>query len=166
MSDTNKPLLEGIKVLELTTMVFAPAAGVVLSDFGAEVIKVEPPKTGDLNRNWHKIPGLPISDMPYAFQMTNRNKRSLVLDLKKQDAYEALCKLVKDADVFITNYRLDAVSRLKIDYESMKAINPKLIYALATGYGEKGSEKDAEMEPTRGPKWIRKLRKVEKTRKT
>ena len=142
MSDTNKPLLEGIKVLELTTMVFAPAAGVVLSDFGAEVIKVEPPKTGDLNRNWHKIPGLPISDMPYAFQMTNRNKRSLVLDLKKQDAYEALCKLVKDADVFITNYRLDAVSRLKIDYESMKAINPKLIYALATGYGEKGSEKD------------------------
>ena len=95
MSDTNKPLLEGIKVLELTTMVFAPAAGVVLSDFGAEVIKVEPPKTGDLNRNWHKIPGLPISDMPYAFQMTNRNKRSLVLDLKKQDAYEALCKLVK-----------------------------------------------------------------------
>ena len=74
--------------------------------------------------------------------MTNRNKRSLVLDLKNSDAHEALCKLVKKADIFITNYRLDAVSRLKIDYKTMKAINPKLIYALATGYGEKGEEKD------------------------
>ena len=142
MSENNSALLEGIKVLELTTMVFGPAAGVVLSDFGADVIKIEPPVTGDLNRNWHKIPGLPISEIPYAFQMTNRNKRSLVLDLKNSDAHEALCKLVKKADIFITNYRLDAVSRLKIDYETMKAINPKLIYALATGYGEKGEEKD------------------------
>ena len=142
MSENNSALLEGIKVLELTTMVFGPAAGVVLSDFGADVIKIEPPVTGDLNRNWHKIPGLPISEIPYAFQMTNRNKRSLVLDLKNSDAHEALCKLVKEADIFITNYRLDAVSRLKIDYETMKAINPKLIYALATGYGEKGEEKD------------------------
>ena len=142
MSENNSTLLEGIKVLELTTMVFGPAAGVVLSDFGADVIKIEPPVTGDLNRDWHKIPGLPISEIPYAFQMTNRNKRSLVLDLKSRDAYEALCKLVKDADVFITNYRLDAISRLKIDYESMSVINPKLIYALATGYGEKGAEKD------------------------
>ena len=123
-------------------MVFGPAAGVVLSDFGADVIKIEPPVTGDLNRNWHKIPGLPISEIPYAFQMTNRNKRSLVLNLKDNDAHEALCKLVKQADIFITNYRLDAVSRLRIDYETMKAINPKLIYALATGYGEKGKEKD------------------------
>ena len=129
-------------MLELTTMVFGPAAGVVLSDFGADVIKIEPPVTGDLNRNWHKIPGLPISEIPYAFQMTNRNKRSLVLDLKDSGAHEALCKLVKEADIFITNYRLDAVSRLKIDYETMKAVNPKLIYALATGYGEKGEEKD------------------------
>jgi len=142
MSENNSTLLEGIKVLELTTMVFGPAAGVVLSDFGADVIKIEPPVTGDLNRNWHKIPGLPISEIPYAFQMTNRNKRSLVLNLKDNDAHEALCKLVKQADIFITNYRLDAVSRLKIDYETMKAINPKLIYALATGYGEKGKEKD------------------------
>ena len=71
----NQSLLAGIKVIELTTMVFGPAAGVVLSDFGADVIKIEPPGTGDLNRNWHKIEGLPISEMPYAFQMTNRNKK-------------------------------------------------------------------------------------------
>ena len=142
MKQDNKPLLDGIKVIELTTMVFGPAAGVVLSDYGADVIKIEPPVTGDLNRNWHKITGLPVSDMPYAFQMTNRNKKSVVLDLKLEEAHEALCKLVKVADILITNYRLDAISRLKIDYETMKSINPKLIYALATGYGEEGEERN------------------------
>lgn len=142
MKQDNKPLLDGIKVIELTTMVFGPAAGVVLSDYGADVIKIEPPVTGDLNRNWHKIAGLPISDMPYTFQMTNRNKKSVVLDLKLEESYEILCKLVKDADVLITNYRLDAISRLKIDYETMKTVNPKLIYALATGYGEEGEERN------------------------
>ncbi|MDG2422054.1 MAG: CoA transferase [Gammaproteobacteria bacterium] len=142
MKQDNKPLLDGIKVIELTTMVFGPAAGVVLSDYGADVIKIEPPVTGDLNRNWHKIVGLPISDMPYTFQMTNRNKKSVVLDLKLEESYEVLCKLVKNADVLITNYRLDAISRLKIDYETMKTVNPKIIYALATGYGEEGEERN------------------------
>ena len=93
MKQDNKPLLDGIKVIELTTMVFGPAAGVVLSDYGADVIKIEPPVTGDLNRNWHKITGLPISDIPYTFQMTNRNKKSVVLDLKLEESYEVLCKL-------------------------------------------------------------------------
>lgn len=138
----NPALLEGIKVVELSTMVFGPAAGVVLSDFGAEVIKIEPPGTGDLNRNWHKIAGLPVSEMPYAFQMTNRNKKSVVLDLKTAEGHDAICRLAAEADVFITNYRLDAVSRLNIDYDTIRAVNPKIIYALATGYGEKGEEKD------------------------
>ena len=138
----NQSLLAGIKVIELTTMVFGPAAGVVLSDFGAEVIKIEPPGTGDLNRNWHKIEGLPISEMPYAFQMTNRNKKSVVLDLKTEEGHDAVCRLASDADVFITNYRIDAINRLKINYDSMRDVNPKLIYALATGYGEKGEEID------------------------
>jgi len=141
MSDQNS-LLNGTKVVELTTMVFGPAAGVVLSDFGADVIKVEPPGTGDLNRNWHKIAGLPLSDMPYAFQMTNRNKKSVVLDLKTTEGHDAVCRLAAEADVFITNYRLNAIKRLNIEYETIKAINPKIIYALATGYGEKGEEKD------------------------
>ncbi len=123
-------------------MVFGPAAGVVLSDFGADVIKVEPPGTGDLNRNWHKIAGLPISEMPYAFQMTNRNKKSVVLDLKTEEGHDAVCRLAAEADVFITNYRLDAINRLKIDYDTIKQVNPKLVYALATGYGESGAEKD------------------------
>lgn len=123
-------------------MVFGPAAGVVLSDFGADVIKVEPPGTGDLNRNWHKLAGLPLSEMPYAFQMTNRNKKSVVLDLKTPEGHDAVCRLAAEADVFITNYRLSAIDRLKVDYETIKAVNPKLVYALATGYGEQGEEKD------------------------
>lgn len=135
-------LLENIKVVELSTMVFGPAAGVVLSDFGADVIKIEPPGTGDLNRNWHKIAGLPVSEMPYAFQMTNRNKKSVVLDLKTAAGHDAVCRLAAKADIFITNYRLNAIDRLKIDYETIKKINPKIIYALATGYGQKGEERD------------------------
>lgn len=137
-----KALLQGIKVIELSTMVFGPAAGVVLSDFGADVIKIEPPGIGDLNRNWHKIAGLPVSEVPYAFQMTNRNKKSVVLDLKTEAGQDAVYRLASKADVFITNYRLKAINRLKIDYETIRAKNPKIIYALATGYGQKGEEKD------------------------
>ena len=74
--------------------------------------------------------------------MTNRNKKSVVLDLKTKEGHEALCRLVVNADVLITNYRLDAINRLQIDYDTLRALNPKLIYALATGYGEKGEEKD------------------------
>ena len=140
-NSTDKSLLGNIRVIELATMVFAPSACVILADFGADVIKVEPPKGGDLNRNWHKITGLPISDMAYPFQMNNRNKKSVVLDLKTEARYEAFCKLIEDADVMVTNYRLQALERLKLDYESVKAINPKLIYALGTGFGEHGEEK-------------------------
>lgn len=123
-------------------MVFAPSAGVVLADFGADVTKIEPLKTGDLNRHWHKIPGLPVSDMAYPFQVDNRNKKSIALDLKTDAGYEVFCRLIKDADVLITNYRLKALERLKLEYDDIKALNPKIIYALATGFGEQGDEKD------------------------
>ena len=141
MTNSNdKPLLGDIRVLELASMVFAPSACVVLADFGAEVIKIEPPVTGDLNRNWHKIHGLPVSDMAYPFQVDNRNKKSVVLDLKSEAGYEAFCKLVLDADVLVTNYRPKALERLKLEYETLRKINPDIIYALATGFGEKGDE--------------------------
>ena len=137
----NNPLLAGLRVIELASMVLAPSAGVILADFGAEVIKIEPPGTGDLNRNWHKIPGLPVSDFAYPFQIDNRNKKSLALDLKSEAGYEVLCKLIADADVLITNYRLRALERLKLEYETIKAINPRIIYALGTGFGEQGDER-------------------------
>ena len=138
-SDT--PLLRDIRVIEVASMVFAPSACVVLADFGAEVIKVEPLHTGDLNRNWQKIHGLPVSDMAYPFQMDNRNKKSIALDLKSEAGYEVLRKLVTNADVLVTNYRLKALQRLKIEYETIKAINPRIVYALATGFGEHGEER-------------------------
>ncbi len=142
MTDINKPLLGDIRVIELATMVFAPSACVVLADFGAEVIKVEPLNGGDLNREYHKLPGMPISDLPYTFQMDNRNKKSIALNLKSEKGYEALCKLLAEADVFVSNLRPKALARLKLDFESLQTINPRLIAATATGYGEHGEEKD------------------------
>ncbi|MFK7865451.1 MAG: CaiB/BaiF CoA transferase family protein [Pseudohongiellaceae bacterium] len=133
-------LFSELRVVEIASMILAPSASVLLADFGAEVIKIEPPVTGDLNRQWHKINGLPVSDMAYAFQVDNRNKKSVVLDLKNPKAYAAFCKIVADADVLITNYRLKALEKLKLDYETLHALNPNLVYALATGFGEKGRE--------------------------
>lgn len=140
MNIEDKSLLADIKVVELATMVMAPSAAVVLADFGAEVIKVEPPGTGDLNRGWHKIPGLPISNFPYPFQVDNRNKKSVALDLKDERGYEAVCRLIRGADVLVTNYRLPVLEKLKLTYEEVKKINPTIIYALATGWGEHGEE--------------------------
>jgi len=141
MSDYDAPLLAGLRVVELATMVMAPSAGVILADFGAEVVKVEPTGTGDLNRNWHRIPGLPVSDFAYPFQVDNRNKKSVAVDLKTEAGYEVLLRLVEDADVLITNYRLRALERLNLEYETIRKINPRIVYALATGFGEKGEER-------------------------
>ncbi len=140
MTIDKKPLFGTLRVVELASMILAPSAAVILADFGAEVIKVEPPKTGDLNRHWHKINGLPISDMAYGFEVDNRNKKSVVLDLKTAVGYEAFCRIIADADVFITNYRLNALDKLKLDYDSVRALNPGIVYALATGFGEHGEE--------------------------
>ena len=134
------PLFANLRVIELASMVMGPSAGVILADFGAEVIKVEPPDSGDLNRNWHKIPGLPISEFAYPFQVDNRNKKSIAVDLKSEAGYEVLIKLVETADILITNYRLKALERLRLEYETIREINPRIIYALATAFGEKGEE--------------------------
>ncbi len=138
--ESDNSLLADIKVVELATMVMAPSAAVVLADFGAEVIKVEPPGTGDLNRGWHKIPGLPVSDFPYPFQVDNRNKKSVALDLKDERGYEAVCRLIREADILVTNYRLPVLEKLKLTYDDVKSLNPGIIYGLATGWGEHGEE--------------------------
>ena len=135
MDETDRPLLADIRVVELASMVLAPSAAVILADFGAEVIKVEPTGTGDLNRHWHKIPGLPVSDFAYPFQVDNRNKKSVAIDLKTEAGYKMLRTLIAEADVLITNYRLKALERLNLEWETVHQINPRLIYALATGFG-------------------------------
>ncbi|HTI49859.1 MAG TPA: CoA transferase [Planctomycetaceae bacterium] len=140
--ETTPPLLADIRVVEVGTVVFVPSACAALADFGAEVIKVEPPGQGDLNRRYHKLPGMPVSNLPYTFQADNRNKKSVALDVKTAAGYEALCRLVATADVFATNYRPSAVARLRLTYDDLKPIQPRLIYALGTALGEAGPERD------------------------
>src|SRR6266540_3957494 len=139
MSDN---IFSGLKVVELASFIAGPSAAVILSDFGAEVIKVEPP-SGDLWRHGHQIPPQPRSKDPYPFHLANRNKRSLSLDLKSPSAQQVLERLVKWADVLIVNTPHPARKRLKLEYDDLVAWNPRLIYADVTGFGEKGP--DAEL---------------------
>jgi crotonobetainyl-CoA:carnitine CoA-transferase CaiB-like acyl-CoA transferase len=129
--------LTGVRVIDLTINVLGPVATQLLGDMGAEVIKVETP-AGDPMR----LIGASKTGMlgPF-FQTTNRNKKSVVLDLKRPEPSAALKRLVETADVFVHNMRTAAAGRLGIDYDSLKTINPKLIYASATGY-RKGGSKD------------------------
>ncbi len=136
----HKHILKGIRVIEAATMVVVPAAGVVMGDFGAEVIKVEAPGGGDIHRYGHQLPGMPISEIPYAFQVENRNKKSIVLNLKDNTGREIMENLIRSADVFLTSYRASALKKLRMTYEDLQKLNPRLIYAHATGYGDKGPE--------------------------
>ena len=135
-------IFEGLKVLDCASFIAAPAAATVLSDFGAEVIKIEPPGTGDPYRLLPKLPGYPISEHNFAWLLEARNKRSLALDLAKPEGREVLYRLVAEADVFITNFPPGVRKRLGITYEEIGTKNPRLIYASFTGYGEKGAEAD------------------------
>ena len=136
----SRSLLSGLKVLDLGTFVFGPAAATVMSDFGADVIKIEPPGIGDPYRYLSKMPPLPACDQNYCWILTSRNKKSVALDLKKEQAREILLDLVRETDVVITNLPAAVLQRLRVTYVDLKAINPRLIYAHATGYGEHGDE--------------------------
>lgn len=138
----NKGIFEGLKVLDCASFIAAPAAATVLSDFGADVIKIEPPGAGDPYRALPKLPGYPISEHNFAWLLEGRNKRSLALDLSKPEAREVLYRLAAEADVFITNFPPGVRKRLGITYEDIKPKNPRLIYASFTGYGERGLEAD------------------------
>ena len=138
MSD-RKHILDGLRVIEVDSMVFAPSAGAVMADFGAEVIKVEP-QQGDIHRYGHLLPGMPKSEIPYAFQVENRNKKSIALNLKMEEGRKILRDLVEKADVFLTNYRPSALRKLEMTYEDFREFNPRLIYAYGSGYGEEGPE--------------------------
>ncbi|WP_433972498.1 CaiB/BaiF CoA transferase family protein [Tunturiibacter lichenicola] len=132
----------GLKVVDLASFIAEPAATTVLSDFGADVIKVEPPGFGDPYRILHRTPPNPASDIDYAWQLTNRNKRGIALDLKNAAAREVLEALVKWADVFVTNYPLRVRKALKLTYEDIAPLNERLIYADITGYGDFGPAAD------------------------
>lgn len=133
-------LLEGLRVVEVATFVFAPAAGTVLSDFGAEVIHVEPPGMGDPLRKLSYLRPLPECEEAYPWLLDGRNKKSVVLDLKHADGHEVLLDMIRDADIFITNYHPSVLDELDLSYETLAAKNPRMIYAHGTGYGEVGDE--------------------------
>ena len=135
-----EPLLQGIKVLELATFVFGPGCGAVLSDFGADVVKIESPGAGDPMRHAHKSPPFMPLDFPYLWQQDNRNKRSIALDMKSPEGYDILLKLVGQADVLLTNFPPKVLEKLKIRYEDLRVENDRLIYAQITGYGENGDD--------------------------
>ena len=126
--------LDGVRVLDLTTVVMGPYATQVLADFGADVVKVEPPE-GDIMR--HAAP-MRSPGMGHIFLHANRNKRSAVLDLKKPPGREAFLALSKKADVLVYNIRPQAMARLKLSYEEVRAANPRLIYVGAFGYSQRG----------------------------
>ncbi len=130
--------LDGVRVIDLTINVLGPVGTQILGDMGAEVIKVEAPG-GDPMR-W--IGPSRSGELGPFFQTTNRNKRSIVLDLKQQTAHAALCELVSGADVFVHNMRHAAAGRLGIGYADISAVNPAIVYASATGYHADGPYRD------------------------
>ena len=130
-------IFSGLKVVDLASFIAGPSAAVILSDFGADVIKVEPP-AGDLWRHGHKIPPQPQAEDAYPWHLNNRNKRGMTLDLKSPGAAPVLERLVRWADVLIVNTPHPARRRLKLEYDDVVQWNPGLIYADVTGFGDNG----------------------------
>jgi crotonobetainyl-CoA:carnitine CoA-transferase CaiB-like acyl-CoA transferase len=140
MTMTNDPLFAGVKVLDVASFIAAPGAATVLSDFGADVIKVEPPGAGDMQRILAFMPPNPRAQANYAWHLTNRNKRGMAVNLKSPGGTEILERLVKWADVLITNFPPAARTKLHLTYEQAAAWNPRIVYADITGFGNAGPD--------------------------
>ena len=126
--------LDGVRVVDFTTMIAGPYGTMILADQGADVIKVEAPVNSDHARR----AGYAQRHFSAAFVNNNRNKRSIAIDVKQQSGRELLYRLVKSADVFVQNFRPGVMKRLKIDYDDLREVNPKLIYLSMSGWGETG----------------------------
>lgn len=132
--------LSGVRVVELGVWIAGPAAGGILADWGADVIKIEPPE-GDPSRLFHAILGGHLPSNPI-FEQDNRSKRSIVLDLASADDLDVAIDLIGTADVFVTNVRTGGLARLGLDYETLSARFPELIYAQVSGFGRTGPDAD------------------------
>ena len=137
----NEPPLAGLKVVELARILAGPWAGQLLADLGADVIKVERPGTGDDTRGW----GPPFVEAPEGerpdsayFHSCNRGKRSIAVDFEQPDGQEAIRRLAAGADVFIENFKVGGLARYGLDYASLSALNPRLVYCSITGFGQDG----------------------------
>ena len=141
MEETGEPhLFAGLKVVDAATVIAAPAAAMMLADFGADVVKIERPGRGDMLRGLSRRPGAPEGS-DWFWQMDGRNKRGLTLNLKSERGLEVMRKLVAWCDVFITNQPYGAREAMGLAYEDVRPLNPRLVYASLTAYGERGPER-------------------------
>jgi crotonobetainyl-CoA:carnitine CoA-transferase CaiB-like acyl-CoA transferase len=134
--------LDGIKVVELAEWVAVPSGAAILADWGADVVKIEHPKTGDHLRGLKAIQGVRVGDVHVWFEVANRNKRGIALDLSRDASSAVLDRLIANADVFMTNYRVRALRKLGITYARFKEVNPRLIFASLTGFGHQGPDSE------------------------
>lgn len=135
-----KDVLAGIKVVEVAAWTFVPISGAVLSEWGADVIKVEPVEGGDPQRGLVNQGLTPAGGVNHMFEIPNRGKRSVAIDLNSEDGRELLYKIVEQADVFVTSFLPSVRQKLKIDLDHIRARNPKIIYVRGSGQGSKGEE--------------------------
>ena len=132
--------LEGIRVLEVAQWWFVPSAGAILSDWGADVIKIEHPETGDPQRGLVTSGLVPEGGFNFMWEQPNRGKKSVGLDLRNPDGLALLYKLAERSDVFLTSFLPEARRNLKIDVEHIRAVNPDIVYARGTGQGVRGPD--------------------------
>lgn len=144
MTDTevDSHLFAGLKVVDCATVIAAPAAAMMLADYGADVIKIEQPGDGDMLRMLSHIPTAPDAGNDWFWHLDGRNKRSIALDLKQPDGLAVLHKLVAQCDVFITNQPHTVRQSLGLTYDDLKPLNSRMIYASLTAYGELGPERE------------------------
>jgi crotonobetainyl-CoA:carnitine CoA-transferase CaiB-like acyl-CoA transferase len=139
-TQTTQSVFSGLKVVEIASFIAGPAAATMLSDFGADVIKVEPPGLGDPQRLLSSVPPSPAASGNYSWHLANRNKRGMAVDLKSAGGTEILKRLVEWADVVITNYPHGTREALHLGYEEVSGWNPRIIYADITGFGDTGPD--------------------------
>src|ERR1700751_1818523 len=136
-------VMEGVRVLEVAQFTFVPAAGAILADWGADVIKVEHPVRGDTQRGFIHMAGFELDpDRHPLIEHPNRGKRSVGIDVSTPGGQQVLYEIAKTADVFLTNYLPVVRQKNKFDVEHIRAVNPDIIYARGSAYGDKGPERD------------------------
>jgi crotonobetainyl-CoA:carnitine CoA-transferase CaiB-like acyl-CoA transferase len=136
-------VMEGVRVLEVAQFTFVPAAGAVLADWGADVIKIEHPVRGDTQRGFVNLGGVGVDpNRNTLIEHPNRGKRSVGIDISTPDGQKVLLEIAATADVFLTNYLPAVRQKLKFDVEHVRAVNPKIIYARGSAFGDKGPDRD------------------------
>lgn len=136
-------VMQGVRVLEVAQFTFVPAAGAILADWGADVVKIEHPVRGDAQRGFINLAGMKIDpNRNGMIEHANRGKRSVGVDVSTPEGQEVIYEIAKTADVFLTNYLPNARQKLKIDVEHIRAVNPRIIYARGSAYGDKGPERN------------------------